>query len=111
ARGYALRVPGRGVRHVPSEAARGHGTHGSELRARAGRGGGRLRPDLPIAPDLRAGRPRLRRVTRGGRVLAATGIATRAHPCHARPCTRQEGHLVCTSVEVKVTLCASCGHK
>ena len=58
----ALRLQGRRLRHLPRAAGRGHRRHGRQLRARARRDRARLRAHLPVAPDLRGGRARLRRL-------------------------------------------------
>ena len=58
----ALRLQGRGVRHLPGQGDRGHRGDGHQLGARARGGRARLRADLPVAPDVRPGRPRLRRL-------------------------------------------------
>ena len=55
---------GRSVRHLPGAAARRLGGDDRELRARARRTRARLRAHLPIAPDDRPRRRRLRRLMR-----------------------------------------------
>ena len=58
----AVRVRGRRVRHLPRPAARRIGGDDRELRARARRTRARLRAHVPIAPDDRPRRRRLRRL-------------------------------------------------
>ncbi len=62
----AVRVQGRGLRHLPGQAGRGHGADGRQLRTRARGGRARLRAHLPVSPDRGDGRARLRRLTGAG---------------------------------------------
>ena len=51
--GPAVRLQGRGVRHLPGQGRRGQRRDGRQLRARAGRGRRGLRAHLPVAPHRR----------------------------------------------------------
>ncbi|CAA9233299.1 MAG: 1,2-phenylacetyl-CoA epoxidase, subunit E, partial [uncultured Blastococcus sp.] len=62
ARRPALRLQGRRLRHLPGAGHRGGGADAPQLRARARRGGGRLRPDLPVPAGVGPAHRRLRPV-------------------------------------------------
>ena len=90
ARRRAVRLQGRRVRHLPGQGARGHRRDGHQLGAGARGGRARLRADLPVAPDLRAGRPRLRRLRTRPRPPTAPFRTYRAGR-FAGPCSLLDG--------------------
>ena len=84
--GPAVRLQGRGLRHLPGPAQRGRGADAAQLRARRGRAGRRLRADLSVSAGVRRAHGGLRRLTRcrcWQQVSAADlGPVTGAHDRH-----------------------------